>query len=43
MIPNVLLVDDDPLLLQGLVRSLAREPYNLYCACLLYTSDAADE
>jgi len=32
MIPNVLLVDDDPLLLQGLVRSLAREPYNLFCA-----------
>jgi DNA-binding NtrC family response regulator len=32
MVPQVLFVDDDPLLLQGIVRSLAREPYKLHCA-----------
>lgn len=32
MTPIVLFVDDDPLLLQGLVRSLSREPYEIRCA-----------
>jgi len=32
MTPVVLFVDDDPLLLQGLVRSLSREPYEIRCA-----------
>ncbi|MCC6954806.1 MAG: response regulator [Deltaproteobacteria bacterium] len=32
MKPQVLLVDDDPLLLESLKRSLRKEPYNILCA-----------
>ena len=32
MIPQVLLVDDDPLVLEGLRRALRKEPYAIHCA-----------
>src|SRR5208283_3401799 len=33
MTNNVLLVDDDPLILEGLKRALHKETYRVHCAC----------
>ena len=50
---KVMIVDDEPIIVEGLSRSIAWEKWNCKVAatahdglegnCLLYTSDAADE
>ena len=41
--PGILVVEDDENLNRGITFSLKKAGYEVFSACLLYTSDAADD